>query len=53
MDVQTLYQHTLSFAAAKHEASGQKVKGNKSALHCACCKCCNGNINRRTTIGRV
>ncbi len=27
MNVQTLYQHALAFAAAKHEASKQKVKG--------------------------
>lgn len=27
MNVQTLYQHALAFAAAKHDASGQKVKG--------------------------
>lgn len=25
--IQTLYQHALAFAAAKHDASGQKVKG--------------------------
>lgn len=27
LNVQTLYQHALAFAAAKHAASGQKVKG--------------------------
>ncbi len=27
MNIQTLYQHALAFAAAKHEATGEKVKG--------------------------
>ena len=29
MNVQTLYQQALAFAALKHEASGQKVKGTQ------------------------